>query len=93
MTDTTRRQALASGGLALLGASFGSSSAVADNSPSTRGPHMNVRDFGAQGDGITDETAAFQRALETTAHAGGDMAVPTKPSELVDRVLRAAQAK
>ncbi|MCL6627968.1 MAG: hypothetical protein K6U00_00025 [Armatimonadetes bacterium] len=37
---------------------------------------VNVRDFGAKGDGVTDDTAAFQRALEAMAEKGGTVFVP-----------------
>jgi polygalacturonase len=41
------------------------------------GATFNVRDFGATGDGVTKDTAAFQRALDACAvSGGGEVLVP-----------------
>ncbi len=54
-------------GLFLLGVAAGAQqppqSAIADT--------VNVREFGAVADGRTDDTAAFQKALDTVGQAGG----------------------
>jgi len=39
-------------------------------------PALNVRSFGAVGDGTNKDTAAFQKALDACAHGGGVVFVP-----------------
>lgn len=41
-----------------------------------RTDRFNVRDFGALGDGSTDDSAAFVKALERAAGSGGSVTVP-----------------
>jgi hypothetical protein len=57
----------------------------------TKSPHEsreeNVRTFGATGDAVTDDTAAFQRALDAVAKAGGGTVYAPPGSYLFRRTL------
>ena len=66
----SRRKALAGAGLAILGGSFAQSPATAGELTPV-GRHLDVRTFGAKGDGKTDDTKAFQSGLDHTNGAGG----------------------
>jgi hypothetical protein len=66
--------------LALSSLSLGSTVAqdkTANIEPSANdAQRVNVRDFGAVGDGVTDETEAFQKALDSLGAVGGVVYVP-----------------
>ena len=53
--------------------------------PAARTPTADVRQCGAQGDGILDDTAAFEKAI-LQAH-GGDVAIPPGTYRLTRRLL------
>lgn len=40
------------------------------------GPYWNAKTFGATGDGVTDDSAALQLAIETAAAVGGTLWIP-----------------
>lgn len=69
----SRRNLLAVGTVAGLTGLLGTASASADpNGAEQSAPYVaNVKKFGARGNGIDDETAAFQRALDAAHRAGG----------------------
>jgi hypothetical protein len=60
--------------------------ATSSAKPASSEPIFNVRQFGAKGDGITKDTAAFQRALDECASSGGMVVVP-KGNFLVGSLL------
>ncbi len=71
LVPTTRRQALAAAGLGLFGASLSASARAAEASAVPFPQFLDVRAFGAMGDGAADDTAAFQTALNEAHQAGG----------------------
>ena len=52
----------------------------------------NVREFGAVGDGKTDDTAAFQKALDTAGKAGGGTVYAPRGNYLFAGHLNVPQA-
>jgi hypothetical protein len=48
---------------------------------------VSVKDFGAVGDGITDDTAAIQAAIDSLGTAGGVITVPSGMKCLIDNNL------
>src|SRR5579859_5452699 len=68
----SRRQLLSRGAAAGMISMLGLPSiAGADVPAHPESSALNVRSFGAAGDAATDDTAAFQRALDAASHAGG----------------------
>jgi polygalacturonase len=50
-------------------------------------PALDVRDFGAKGDGVTKDTAAIQKALDTCAAAGGGTVLVSEGSYLTGSLV------
>jgi Pectate lyase superfamily protein len=86
---SSRRNMLATGAVAGIAGFLGTrpaSAAPIQNNPQTV-PGANVRSFGASGDGSADDTAAFQRALDSVHSAGGGTVYAPPGSYLFRGVL------
>jgi hypothetical protein len=89
-----RRRMLA-GGLGLAGiAAMASAQPVraADNPPPADGT-LNVKAFGAKGDGATDDTAAIQKAIDAAARLAGRSVYLPRGSYAISSPLRITETK
>jgi len=83
----------ASGTASLLGQqASGTASPIGQHARGSPPGEYNVRDFGAQGDGKTDDTAAFQRAMDAAGEAGGGVVLAPRGVYFFAGHLRVPQA-
>ena len=72
-TFQSRRKLLAMGTAAGLAGFLAAPMSAQDNRESSVANEANVTNFGARGDGVSDDTAAFQRALDSVHSARGGL--------------------
>ena len=66
--------------------------AVTVPAPDKSGQLVNVKDYGATGDGVTNDTAAFNKALASLATAAGGRCLVPKGTYLISAVTNPAIA-
>lgn len=82
------RNATLATALGSLGAAATTTVRAADASTKTRATAgLNVRDFGAVGDGKADDTAAFTAAMKEAGDAGGDLVFVPRGNYLIKGTL------
>lgn len=85
MTAVSRRRLLLTGASAVPALALGGLlSGCAPPPPPDEETTRNVADFGAVGDGITDDTAAFQAAFADLGAGGGSVFVPPGVHAVID---------
>lgn len=70
LNSISRREMLASIGITAAALTTNSSAHAERNSSPSNSTSLNVRDFGAVGDGVKDDTAAFTAAMKAAAETG-----------------------
>jgi len=67
-----------------VGGASPSGTGPANSNPTPdKGGQVNVKSFGAAGDGVTNDTAAFNAALKSVAEAGGGVCLVPKGTYLI----------
>jgi hypothetical protein len=75
--DTDMAALAASGGAALIGSIGQGAGATARTVQAKLRDFVSVKDFGAVGDGVADDSAALQAALTSLGTAGGTVLIPS----------------
>lgn len=80
----TKTELASADGAGLVGAIQSGAGATARTVQAKLRETVSVRDFGAVGDGATDDTAAIQAAIDSLGAAGGTVTIPNGARCLVD---------
>lgn len=79
----------ASGGSALVGFLQAGTGAVARTAQAKMREIVSVKDFGATGDGVADDTAEIQAAVDYLATAGGELLFPPGTYKITSQIVKA----